>query len=473
MRTFGFAGVMAVAALAMPLSAQMEANPRVMKVFAGGRYLSPLCSLKGDFRTSSAGTYLKTSVEGSEGGGRPDNDKRVSIIRKGKDAALSAIEANPKSGAGWYYLGRAELLLGNLRGADTAFTKAAEFAPDCAEEIKGYRQQAWQPLVTASSAAKDPEEGLQLLREANVISRDYPQGFFGMGIHFANADKFDSAAVYFGLAAEKAQNNPQLAEQRLSAIRNLGIMLQAAEKHTEAVAAFRSFLAVNPDDAQVRRAMASSLRLSGQAEEAEKIESAMLASSIADGTASNSDLINRGITLFNEQKYAEASKFFSMVLEKEPFNHDALFNLANVHFAQKDGARLVEAAQRLIAMEPLNSTNVKLLGEGYRATGNQDKLLATIGQVMAMPTELTVEFFQPHAAGAKLVGGAKGLAAKTLEEKPLPAAAKSVTFEFLSKDGTVVASKEVAIPALNPGQPHAIEVEVQGTGIVAWRYTAK
>jgi tetratricopeptide (TPR) repeat protein len=473
MRTFGFAGVMAVAVVAMPLSAQMEANPRVMKIFAGGRYLSPLCSLKGDFRTSSAGTYLKTSVEGSEGGGRPDNDKRVGIIKKAKDQALAAIEANPKGGAGWYYLGRSELLLGNLTGADTAFTKAAELAPDCAEEIKGYRQQAWQPLVTAASATKDPAEGEQLLREANTISRDYPQGFFGMGIIFANTEKYDSAAAYFAIAAEKSQNNPQLAEQRQSALRNLGIMLQAAEKHTEAVTAFRSFLASSPDDAQVRRAMATSLRLSGQAEEAEKIESAMLASSIADGTATMSDLLNRGITLFNEQKYDEAAKFFGMVLEKEPFNHDALFNLANVHFAKKDGAKLVEAAERLIAMEPLNSTNVKLLGEGYRTIGNQDKLLSTIGQVMAMPTELTIEFFQPQAAGAKLVGSAKGLAAKTIEDKPLPAAAKTVTFEFLAKDGSVVASKEVAIPALTAGQPHAIDIEVQGAGIIAWRYTAK
>jgi hypothetical protein len=64
MRTFGLVGVLAVAAVAMPLSAQMEANQRVMRAFSGGRYQSPLCPLKGDFRTSSAGTYLKTSVEG-------------------------------------------------------------------------------------------------------------------------------------------------------------------------------------------------------------------------------------------------------------------------------------------------------------------------------------------------------------------------------------------------------------------------
>ena len=55
MRTFGFVGVAAVALLALPLTAQVEGNQRVMRVFAGGRYQSPLCPLKGDFRTSSAG----------------------------------------------------------------------------------------------------------------------------------------------------------------------------------------------------------------------------------------------------------------------------------------------------------------------------------------------------------------------------------------------------------------------------------
>lgn len=476
MRTFGFVGVAAVAVFALPLTAQLEGNARVMRTFAGGRYQSSLCPLKGDFRTNSAGMYLKTSIEGAEGGARPDDQKRLGIVKKGRDQAAEAVKANPKSGAGWYYLGRAELLLGNIVGADTAFTKATENAPDCAEEIKGYRQRAWQPLLSGANEAMKASKmdtALVLFREAAVISRDYPQGFYNMGILFANTNHPDSAAHYFALAVEKSGNDPRLAKDKTAAIVNLGSMYQAMDKHAEAVEQFKKYLAVEPNDAQVRKAMASSLRLSGQAEEAAKIESAMLSSALADGSATANDLMQMGVNLFQDKKYPAAADAFSKALEKEPYFRDAMFNLANVYLAEKNGPKLIETAQKLLAMEPLNTINMKLLGEGYRAVNDQAKLIETVEKLVTMPTTVSVENFQIRKEGAKLVGTALGLEATTPGGKPLPAAAKTLTFEFIDATGTVVATKEVAIPALKSGATHAIDLDVTGANIHGWRYTAK
>ena len=130
------------------------------------------------------------------------------------------------------------------------------------------------------------------------------------------------------------------------------------DKHAEAVVQFRKFLAVEPNDAQVKKAMASSLRLSGQAEEASKIESAMLTSALADGSATANDLMQMGVNLFQDKKYPEAADAFGKALEKEPYFRDALFNLANVYLAEKNGPKLVETAQKLLAMEPLNTINM-------------------------------------------------------------------------------------------------------------------
>lgn len=476
MRMHGFMGLAAVVVLALPLNAQLEGNPRVMRVFAGGRYQGALCPLKGDFRTSSAGVYLKTSVEGSEGGKRPDDEKRLGIIKKGKDAALGALQANPKSPAGWYYLGRAELLLGNLTGADTAFTKAAELAPDCAEEVKGYRQRAWQPLLSGGTEflrAERYDSALALFREAAAISRDYPQGFYNTGVLFATTNQHDSSAFYFKLAVEKAGSDPRFAKDKLNAIINLASMYQALNRHAEAVVEFRTYLAAEPNDIQAKRAMASSLRLSGQAEEAGKIESAMLASAIADGTVTASELMVIGVGLFQDKKYAEAGEAFSKALEKEPFNRDARFNLANVYLAQKNGPKLIETGHALLAMEPLNAINAKLVAEGHRAANEQDKLLAEVVKVMAMPTTMTVDYFRVRNEGAKVTATATGLDATTADGKSLPAAARTINFEFIDATGAVVASKEVAIPALAAGETHAIEIELKGAGITGWRYTVK
>ncbi len=81
--------------------------------------------------------------EGSDRGAKPKEDRRVSILQSALKTATDAAIANPQSAAGWYYMGRANLYLGDLVGADSAFTKAVELAPDCEGEIGGFRQTAW------------------------------------------------------------------------------------------------------------------------------------------------------------------------------------------------------------------------------------------------------------------------------------------------------------------------------------------
>lgn len=469
MRSFGFVGVAAVALLALPLQAQLEGNTRVAKVFAKG-YQSPICSLKGDFRTGSAGTYLKSASEMS------DPERRLGMIEKAKEAALSGLEVNPEIQAGWYYLGLVELYLGNLTGADTAFTAAAKFAPDCAEEIKGLRQRAWTQLLMGASdfmQKSQNDSALALFREAAVISREYPQGFYNTGVLFANMQMPDSAAQYFKLAIDKSGKDPRFAKDRLSALVNYASMLQAMDKHAEAVEQFRLYLAADPSDVQVKRAMASSLRLSGHPDEAAKIEDAMLNAAIADGTASANDLMQLGVNHFQAERFAEAADAFQKVLAKQPQNRDAIFNLANVYLAQKEGAKLVEYGLLLVAREPLATINLKMLAEGYRIAGNQDKLISTVEKLVAMPTNLTVDLFSMVKGGAKVSGTATGLEATTPGGSPLPPAAKTVVVEFINDAGAVIATKEVTIPALKAGESQAFEAEGTGEGITGWRYTVK
>ncbi len=469
MRSFGLVGVAAVALFALPLQAQLEGNTRVAKAFARG-YQSPLCSLKGDFRTSSAGLALKNASEQS------DPERRAGFLKKGKEAALSAIENNDQLQAGWYYLGLAELTMGNLTGADTAFTMAAKLAPDCVEEIKGLRQRAWTQLLMGASDFMRKEQNdsaLVLFREAAVLSRDYPQGFYNTGVLFANMQMADSAAYYFKLAVEKSGKDPRFAKDRLSAIVNYASMLQAMDKHAEAVVEFRRYLEADPNDAQVKRAMASSLRLSGHPDEAAKIEDAMLSAAIADGSASANDLMQLGVNHFQAERFPEAAEMFLQVLAKQPQNRDAIFNLANVYLAQKNGPKLVEFGLLLVAREPLATINVKMLAEGYRSSNNQDKLIATVEKLVAMETNLSVDAFAMSAEGAKLTGTATGLEATTPGGKPLPAAAKTVTVEFVNDAGAVVTTKEVVIPALKAGESQPFTVEVVGAGITGWRYSAK
>ena len=189
--------VLALAGFAAPLGAQTQYNARAAEALKPhGRYEAPMCPLKGgDFRTSSAGLSLKLAAEGfsdekSQGKSQIDAKKYTDLVRKAQGIALEALAANPKSAAGWYYLGRSDLQLGDLKGADSAFTKLEALSPECAEEVKSMRQKAWVPLETSGSdflkssqadstpagKAAKLDSSLALLRDAHLIARYYPLG---------------------------------------------------------------------------------------------------------------------------------------------------------------------------------------------------------------------------------------------------------------------------------------------------------
>src|SRR5690349_18099485 len=111
-------GLLVIAAAAMvPSVAQGQAAPneRVITAIAT-RYEAPGCSIKaGHFKVSSAGTYLKSAYEA---GVRANRDR---LLRDADRVLIESIKDNSQgeNGAAWYYLGRVNLMQGDLRGADS------------------------------------------------------------------------------------------------------------------------------------------------------------------------------------------------------------------------------------------------------------------------------------------------------------------------------------------------------------------
>ncbi|PKL32660.1 MAG: hypothetical protein CVV45_11605, partial [Spirochaetae bacterium HGW-Spirochaetae-10] len=105
-------------------------------------------------------------------------------------------------------------------------------------------------------------------------------------------------------------------------------------------------------------------------------------------------------------------------------------------------------------MDPLNEDSRKLVSQGYRILNDQDKLMEAVTRLVEMPTTVDLSVFRISATGASIEGVATGRQAQTLEGKEVPAAAKTLAFEFLNIDGEVVATGEVAIPALQAAAKH-------------------
>lgn len=461
--------------LSIPAGAQQTAfNDRVAQAMPS-KYTPPACGIKpGHFKVSSGGSYLKTGIETT-----PAN--RARVLGSGQKVLLEAIQKNgqEKNPAAWYYLGRVYLQQGDIVGADSAFTKAEAMAPACKQEISDLRYAGWVPLVNAGitfTKGQKNDSALVLFRQANIIYRDKPQAYAGAAVLMANNKMDDSAAVYLQKAAEVA-TAANMAEERNQATFNLAAVLQRSNRNEEAAAALERYLGWVPTDTEAKKALAHLYRVTGKVDKAKVLEQELLATPGAGQGAGGAavgteDVNNIGVNLYNEKKYPEAAAAFEKALVAEPYNRDALFNLSNTYLALKNGPKLLATSDRLVAIEPMSESALKLQREGNRQSKKIESAVKIAEKVLALPVNVEVTNFTTSASGAKLSAKVTGREAQTPAGKAIPPAPVTLVFEFL-KQGTAVATQEAPVPALPAGTTHEINLEAQGTGIEAWRYKRK
>jgi tetratricopeptide (TPR) repeat protein len=477
----------ASAILLLPLAAsaaesqQRVISDRVAKSMPTS-YQAPDCGLKSNhFKVSSGATYLKTGIEADIG----ENQTRA--LDNGERVLLEAMRQNNQAAnpAAWYYLGRIYLQRGDIYGADSALARAEKLAPTCAKEIDGYRRNGWVALIKGGNGfeeQKNLDSALVLYRQAGVLYRRSPIAYYQAAAVFNEKGASDSAAAYYGHAVAASANVTDTTEQKIrnrSAF-NRGALLLNSKKHPEAAAAFEQYLKWVPNDVEAKRGLAGAYRGQGQVDKAQALEQEIVAAggSAAPGGApgagaGTADLMNVGVSLYNDKKYAEAAEAFAKVAQAEPYNRDALFNLSNTYLALKDGAKLLAAAQRLSAIEPMNENSLKLVGEGFKQSNQVDEAVKVAEKVLALPVDVQVTAFSPGASNATLTGTATGRESQTPAGKPIAPAPVTLAVEFLDAKGGVVGSQDVAVPALAAGKSQEIKATAQGGGIAAWRYKQK
>jgi tetratricopeptide (TPR) repeat protein len=449
-------------------------NERVAKAMPT-KYAPPKCDLKPKhFKVSSGATYLKTGIETEV----PEN--RARALSSGEKVLLEAIQQNgqDKNPAAWYYLGRIYLQRGDIVGADSALSKAEALFPACKADFSQTRYIAWVPLINAGvefAKTQNNDSALALFRQANTIYREKPSGYLNGGVIFANTGQTDSAIAYWKKASEIGEQTNTV-EDRNAATRNLGAVYQRVGRHQDAIPVLEKYLSWVPNDVEVKRALASSYRATGQNDKAAAIEKevgvAPAAAGAASPAAASAGALNAAIELYNQKKYQEAATAFEKILETEPYNRDALYGLANAYIGLKS-PKLADAAGRLAAIEPMNEEILRMQANGLRLAKKETQANKAAVQALSIPVTVSITQFAPTAAGATISGTATGRDAQTSQGKPIPAAPVSLIFEFLDPKGAVVGNQEIQVPALKAGQSQPIEAKAEGAGIAAWRYKRK
>ena len=439
------------------------------------KFAVPLCPLKAQGSVQKGVDALRKAYE-------PKSD-RAGLLGQAKELILQGMskEGQSTNAAAWYYLARVYLMQGDIGGVDSTFRKAQELEPQCEIDIDQYRQNSWALLANAGlevQKAGNIEGAIVLFRDADRLFQGMPHVASNLGVLFANmGGKDDSAAVYFAKAMKIAENSTDtsMVADRNSNALNLALMYQRLDRHKEAVPVLEKYLGWKPKDMDARKALSQSLRAAGMAGRADSLELAMVGEMSKQNLDSldTQDILAIGVAAFNAQKYADAAGAFDKAVQRNPYSRDAVYNLANAYLALKDHENLVKAAGKLVDLEPMNEDVYRLQGQGFKGLKKDAEVLKAAERLVGLQVTVEMTGFQLGRSTAKLEGLATGRAPTDAQGKPIKPAAVTLVIEFVTSGGTVVDTKEVALPVLAVGTTHKISVDAKGADIAGWRYRGK
>ncbi len=487
----------------------------VTPVIATGQipWLAPKCDIKPRHRLVNSGVlFLKSASE------TRFDDQREKDLRDAEQRLTQALtsEGQDKNPAAWYYLARYYVARDDVAGADSAFRKAEALMPACHDDILFYRRNAlWVPAFNAGVTALNAQSydsAIAAFRRAILVYDAEPQTYTILGTAYFNAGQPDSAARFFRLAVQSA-SAPKDSVAKKDAIFNMGNAFYMAHQYDSAAAAYAEYLRGAPNDAQALTRLGDVLAAAGHLDSAMSVYREIIAHpDLVDPVS----LINTGVSVYNaappwpdtaatstscrterrggrtltavqrrkitvdcdsvagqamkernaaaQTNYQLGAQAFEAALQRAPQSRDGLYNLSNTYLALHDPDKMLAMAQRLVVLDPMNRSALRLVAQAWQIKGRTDSALHYV--ILAdslLPVEISVGSFSPGDSSATI----RGLVTNYHEQPSTP---HTVAFELLSSDGTVLATQTLEVPALEASGTHAFQLRATGTGIIAWRY---
>lgn len=373
-----------------------------------------------------------------------------------------------------------------LAAADTALTYVAQNAPQCADSVTWYRRQAWVPLINAANEAANAgklDSAAVFANRALLIEPKLAYSYNILGV-VAHSKKDEAAAAgYFRQVAtvSAGDTTKDVRAMRTAALQNAAILVQnsaesasdAAKKvelNKEAAGLWRELLKETPDDANAKASLKRALVASGDTAAVVAAYSDVLAD---PSKFSEQQVVEAGVVFVNGGRSADGIKLFETVLAQNPYNREALFDLATTHHNLGASEKVGAYARRLVDIDPNNADNWSLLASSYEAAAASakdakvkkaasDSLLVAMRKAQTMPVRVTFTGFG-RAEGKQVLSGA----IQNLGAAPSSYALK---VDFLDKSGSVVATQTATVGPVAPKESKPFTVSAEQSGIVAYRY---
>jgi len=520
------------------------------RLLAQGGWVAPQppCEISAaHFKVNGGVLHLKAAAE------KPD--QRTGQLAEARRVLVEAIlqDKQDKNPGAWYYLGRYYFESGDAAGADSALARALALAPQCQQDIDGYRRRLWANTLNAGLAAWQGGKEDSAVALFGLAARPVPanpKAFVALAGLYAGKENYDSALVYYRRTAEAAGTDTAFAKDKREALGNAARILvgraqnDAAAQHyarlrasvdsidrglesdstilarltassqsrkargrrlapadqqtftrdssgraqavaqarvarvallqqmaadsgklqaafAPAISALQDYLAAYPGELDAATSLATLYAQSGRA---------AAAAAVFDSVAARAqsfdpeELFTAGQRLMSQRWYRAGARALALALTKNPYRRDALYSLGVGYYQLRDSTNLLAVAQRLVQLDPLNRSSIKLLAAAWDLRGRRDSTLRYLAQADSLlAVEVTVSSFVPDSGGAAVTLLATNL-------RPAPSKPFRLTVEFLDPQGKPVASETRDVPAILPQENQQIDLKVSGKGIAGWRY---
>jgi tetratricopeptide (TPR) repeat protein len=396
-------------------------------------------------------------------------ERQQELYQQALQQSLQGIEAAPNNPQHFYLAGVAHSGLNDFEAADTMWNRALEMFPAYEGEVMVAREQAWAQAFNQGVIAYNAgnhQEAVRYWEQANAIFDRRPEAYFNLAAVYSQEERYDDAIGAFRSAVQALEREPgreltpeEVAdrdESLVSALQNLGNLQLFTEQFTGAEQTFRRLGELQPDNVQARANLAAALARQGRRPEAMTVYQELMGMP----NLTPDQMMSVGVGLFQAQEFGEAAQAFRRITETHPNNRDAWYNHLNALYAlQRDQEtataqrwqEVIQAAERLLELDPLNENAHLILIQAYRDTRRQQDALRIAERNQAQPIHIDEVQIRQNGGRAVLQATATGNRAPA-------GSAVNLEFTFYGPGGQTLGTQRTAVSA--PAQNASTRLEV-------------